>query len=561
MDERPSLGGKIFRDRALRLSRSSSTIGLLVATTFFAASLTPSLLPRTALIQGVISGAALAVGYALGLFMRWLWTYMELPVPSRRAMDSARPWIAGACLLVAIATLSKEAEWQNSVRRLMGLEPVTHALSLKIALVAFVTFTLLLALGWLFSLIWRRVSQKAQRLVPRRIANVIGLLVAVTLFWSIASGVLLRALLHRADASFQELDALIKPERTRPASALKVGSDASLLKWDELGRQGREFIATGPTSDKLQACSGKSAMEPLRVYVGLRSAPTHKARARLALEELKRVGGFARSTLVIVTPTGTGWVDPEALDSLEYLTNGDVASVAMQYSYLGSWLAIFVEPDYGAEAARALFTEIYEYWTQLPKGSRPKLYLHGLSLGAMHSEQSAPLFEVLRDPFNGALWSGPPYQSKQWASFTAARNPGSPAWLPSFKDGSLVRFMNQSGKAASSAPWGPMRIVYLQYASDAVTFFEYSSFYREPDWLKPPRGPDVSPSMSWYPVVTFLQLAADVPVARKAPIGFGHLFASEHYVDAWLELTTGEVQPSASTARLKQCLQRDANVQ
>src|SRR5262245_8097259 len=136
MDERPGLGAKMFRDRALRLSRSSSTIGLLVATTFFAASLTPSLLPRTALIQGVISGAALAVGYALGLFVRWLWTYMELLVPSRRAMDTARPWIAGACLLVAIATLSKEAEWQNSVRRLMGLEPVTHALSLKIALVA-----------------------------------------------------------------------------------------------------------------------------------------------------------------------------------------------------------------------------------------------------------------------------------------------------------------------------------------------------------------------------------------------------------------------------------------
>src|SRR5262245_64448431 len=112
----------MFWDWVLRLRRSSSTIGLLVATTFFAASLTPSLLPRTAQFQGVISGAALAVGYALGLSVRWLWTYMELPVPRRRAMDTARPWIAGACLLVAVATLSKEAEWQNSVRRLMGLE-------------------------------------------------------------------------------------------------------------------------------------------------------------------------------------------------------------------------------------------------------------------------------------------------------------------------------------------------------------------------------------------------------------------------------------------------------
>src|SRR5262245_16379140 len=134
----------MFRDRALRLWSSSSTTGLLVATAFFAASLTPSLLPRTALIQGVISGAALAAGYALGLFVRWLWTYMELPVPGQRAIDTLRPWIAGACLLVAVATLSKEAEWQNSVRRLMGLEPVTHALSLKIALVAFGTFALLL---------------------------------------------------------------------------------------------------------------------------------------------------------------------------------------------------------------------------------------------------------------------------------------------------------------------------------------------------------------------------------------------------------------------------------
>jgi uncharacterized membrane protein len=301
-------------------------------------------------------------------------------------------------------------------------------------------------------------------------------------------------------------------------------------------------------------------MEPIRVYVGLRSAQTQQARAKLALEELKRVGAFARSMLVIVTPTGTGWIDPAALDSLEYLTNGDVASVAMQYSYLASPLSLFVEPDYGAEAARAIFREIYEYWTQLPRGSRPKLYLHGLSLGAMHSEQSASLFEVLRDPFNGALWSGPPYQTKQWASFTAARNSGSPAWLPTFRDGSFVRFMNQSGRTAASAPWGPMRIIYLQYASDAVTFFEYQSFYREPDWMKPPRGPDVSPSMRWYPVVTFLQLAVDLPVANQAPAGFGHRFAPEHYVDAWLELTTGEVPSSAPAARLKQCLKRDADV-
>src|SRR5262249_11553884 len=101
-----------------------------------------------------------------------------------------------------------------------------------------------------------------------------------------------------------------------------------------------------------------------------------------ALEELKRVGGFERSVLIVVTPTGTGWVDPAAIDSVEYLHNGAVASVALQYSYLASWLSLLVEPGYGAGAARALFNEIYGYWITLPNDSRPRLYLHGLSLGA-----------------------------------------------------------------------------------------------------------------------------------------------------------------------------------
>jgi uncharacterized membrane protein len=143
---------------------------------------------------------------------------------------------------------------------------------------------------------------------------------------------------------------------------------------------------------------------------------------------------------------------------------------AVQYSYLLSWLSLLVEPDYGADTARALFKEIYGYWITLPKDSRPRLYLYGLSLGAMSSEQSTDLFEVLGDPFNGALWSGPPYQSRLWRSITADRNPGSHGWLPRFRDGSIVRFMNQDSAALdSSSGWGPMRIVYLQYASDPVS--------------------------------------------------------------------------------------------
>ena len=99
-----------------------------------------------------------------------------------------------------------------------------------------------------------------------------------------------------------------------------------------------------------------------------------------------------------------------------------------------------------------------------------------------------------------------------------------------------------------------MRIVYLQYASDPVTFFEYSSLYREPDWMLPPRGQDVSPQLRWYPVVSFLQLAVDKFMATSAPIGFGHVYAPEHYIDAWIEVTDVRDWSPEEITRLKQYL-------
>jgi uncharacterized membrane protein len=52
--------------------------------------------------------------------------------------------------------------------------------------------------------------------------------------------------------------------------------------------------------------------------------------------------------LIVVTPTGTGWVDPAAIDSVEYLHDGAVAGAAL-LSYLASWLFLVVDPGYGAD--------------------------------------------------------------------------------------------------------------------------------------------------------------------------------------------------------------------
>jgi uncharacterized membrane protein len=519
---------------------------------FFAAALTPTLIPRSYLTQGALAGGCFAIGYLAGELWRRLWHYLELPEPSARARSVANALVAVGCLLIVIFALWRTTAWQNAIRSVMKMAPVETAHPLKVCAIALITFVVLLVLGRLFAFISRFLAVRTRRVIPRKVANVIGVLVAALLFWSIASNVLIRTAFNALDSSFRELDVLFEPERPQPTDAARTGSAVSLVRWKELGRMGRRFIASGPTAAGISAVTERPAQEPVRVYVGLAARDTAQARARLALDELKRQHGFERKILIVITPTGTGWIDPAALDTVEYLHHGDVASVAMQYSYLNSPLSLLFQPEYGAEAARALFAEIYGYWTTLPKDKRPKLYLHGLSLGALNSEISAELFETIGDPIAGALWSGAPFASRIWRSITDNRNPGSPAWLPEFRDSRFVRFMNQNGPTVPpETPWGPMRVVYLQYASDAITFFAYRDAFRAPAWMNAPRGPDVSPELRWYPIVTMLQLALDMAVATNTPMGFGHVYAPEHYVDAWVAVTDVSDWSAEALAKLK----------
>ena len=54
------------------------------------------------------------------------------------------------------------------------------------------------------------------------------------------------------------------------------------------------------------------------------------------------------------TTTGTGWVDERAASPLEYMYNGDTALVALQYSYLPSWISFLVDVEKAADAGREM---------------------------------------------------------------------------------------------------------------------------------------------------------------------------------------------------------------
>lgn len=95
----------------------------------------------------------------------------------------------------------------------------------------------------------------------------------------------------------------------------------------------------------------------------------------------------------------------------------------------------------------------------------------------------------------------------------------------------------------------PVRLVFLQYGSDPIVFFDLSLAWRRPDWLSGERAPDVSPKMRWIPIVTMLQVAVDMAFATGT-LGFGHDYVATHYIPAWREVLDADYRDSASETRL-----------
>ena len=531
--------------------KSFSFVGLAFAAMFFAASVTPSLLPRNFMVQGLLSGLALAVGYGVGILVVLLSQFLELPTPTERVQRVSKSLTVVIVALLITGALRQLTFWQNSIRELMEMEPLASAYPYRTVLLSVVVGAIIVAAGRIFTQLCSYVSRKLNQFLPRRISIALGVIIVGWALLFLVNGVLARRLLDTADAFFLQLDGLIDEGVEQPSIAIASGSDDSLIEWDSIGRRGKNFIVDGPSKAELREFWGRETIRPIRVYVGMRTRETKEQRAKLALDELKRVGAFDRSLLVVATPTGTGWLDPSAVDTLEYLHAGDTAIVATQYSYLPSWMTIIVDPERSIRSARALFEEIYGYWTTLPKENRPKLYLHGLSLGSLGSEVSANLFTIFEDPIQGAVWSGPPFPSTQWSRITQARNPDSPAWLPTFHDGALLRFTAQENALDSGKRWGTIRTVYIQYASDPMVFFSPSLLFKKPQWLQGERGPDVSPHLKWYPIVTFLQIAFDLPMADRVPIGYGHTYSPSSYIDAWIAVTQPPQWKTDDTRRLK----------
>ncbi len=549
--------------------RRYCTSGLTVATVGVCFSLTPSLLPRSPFYQGVVSGIVAALGYGLGVALG-----TAGGIGARRLSPAAlsgwwqdggrvrlRRWTVRCCLLAVIVMLAFAARWQHETDRLVGENPDGRGPALavrsgQIVIVAVVVFVLLVGPARLLHTTTRRVARRLPRWLPPTVsallaAGVVALVVAVTV-----DRLLLHQVLQAVDRSFAVTNRGTAPGITRPVSPLRSGGPGSLMPWSQLGSNGRTFVAEGPTAARIATFTGQPAVEPIRVYGGLVTDPDLHALAARVVRELDRTRAFARAVLCVAIPTGRGWIDEEAIQALEYMHGGNVATASMQYSYLPSALAFLNDPQQAQLAGRELFDQVYARWSQLPPGRRPRLVVFGESLGSSGIQGAFSDLGDVERRTGGALLVGPPDSSNRlWSTTVAHRDAGTPMIRPTYQGGRNVRFgADGNDLAQPDSSWLEPRIVFLQHASDPVVWWSPDLLFDRPDWLAEPRGRDVNTAMHWIPVVTFWQVTADMAVAGAAPTGHGHHYGG--FAQEWSRIAPPPGWTAQDTQRLSALLAR-----
>ncbi|OLT32903.1 hypothetical protein BJF84_01525 [Rhodococcus sp. CUA-806] len=415
------------------------------------ASLAPGLLPRSSLTQALVTGIAAALGLALSAIAHRIVSRVFIPSVHPVARRIA---LCGSVTAIFAAAVS-DAGWQNDLRSAMGTEPTPpmHWVEVWCGAISICAISVVIGVGL------RRGGRRLGRtrtVCVILVSGLAGYLVVLPAVWA--------SLTDRFAAS----NAMIDSSLTIPLTPSKSGSIGSLVGWDDLGREGRKFVSGGTDADAV------------RTYVALDAASSATARAQIAVDELEHSGGLTKSHVVVAVPTGSGWVDENATSGIEDRFQGDVATVALQYSYRPSWATFLLARTEAEDSATALLDAVRTRIAALPAASRPDLYIYGQSLGAIGGGAA-----VAANPEGicGTLWAGPP--------------------AGEVESGSAVVLANTSDPV-------------VRWSTELLT--------------SPPKLDDTqadAPMPQWIPVVSYLQTTVDLMSALNAPTGHGHRYGAD----------------------------------
>lgn len=291
-----------------------------------------------------------------------------------------------------------------------------------------------------------------------------------------------------------------------------TGCEESGANWRTLSREGRRWLSMVLQAGKIAGVMGEDARQPIRVYASIDSGVDDQSRATYLLSELERTNAYERSVLALFSPTGSGYINYVATETLEYLTRGNCASAGIEYSVLPSSMSLTAVP-LGARQTRLVIDGIVEKLLTIPAESRPRFVLFGESLGAQVSQDTFTgqgLEGLKAAGIEAAIWIGTPNATKWRKELWGERSvfeppqlgPGS-AYLPR----TASEWLDQSIEEQEAVQY-----LLLQNGDDPVPKFGSQLFWQEPPWLyrdhqRPPGSPE---GTRWIPFVTAIQTFVDL---------------------------------------------------
>jgi len=341
--------------------------------------------------------------------------------------------------------------------------------------------------------------------------------------WGAGATALYWALISRTGRSNERVEAAYA---TPPASPLRSGGPGSVSPFDDLGLQGRRYVTDVVTPELIEQVMGEPAVaDPIRVFVGFDTDPLYPSgRAELALDELERTGAFDRSYLLLVSPTGTGWIDQTMIESAELLARGDIATCTIQYARYPSFLSV-QKVALGRGQFRQLLWGVRQRLLAVEPDRRPTVLVFGESLGAWTSSDVVMKQGIAGFDHYGidrALWVGLPGMA-QWSKSGMRR--GAHELVP---PGTVAAF-DRAEELAELSPEErtALRAVILDHDNDPIAVMAGHLALRPPDWLADGRrGRNVPDGMTWVPLITLTQIIVDAMNAMRVVPGefksFGH---------------------------------------
>ena len=508
--------------------------GLWGAVVFACLSFTPSLLPRSGIIQGIVWGSPPPSATASGCCRRRLARVRRPGRAAGEAPPGAIFLIAGGVLVAVFFALGQY--WQHQIRGLMGVTEYNVALVVLSPVVAAVLFVLLL----LSDAGLRRLTAGLARLLDRWI----GPRAAPPSAGSpssasppVISGVLLDGLVNAANETFGLRDTITtggrpaarhRPEVRRQRVAGRRGTPSA-------GRAGRSPARARravrdrrrSTAPRRSPSAPTRAWPPPRTPSSAPSSPSTTWNTRAASSAPTCSSHDHRQRLG----------RPRVVGHLRVPQRRRLGDRRMQYSYLPSWMSYLVDQSKAREAGRALFDAVYERWSRLPAGqpapalrgrrepgvvrrrdrlqrrgrpAQPHLR-HGLRRAA-ELQHAVPEFSDHRDagsPEIAAGLQGRPHRALRRTTPTAGIPPEGQPW-------------EGSRGPLPDAPLRPHRLVEPRGCSS-------------PSRTGPANRParTCSHGVIWMPLVTFWQVTADLPFAGGVPAGPRAQVHGGEYADAW----------------------------